>query len=83
MFQVFEKQDEPLNERSYYVGTVYDESAIGFVDCGLWVVTATSARSVKLILSEHLLYKVMFLRSISIFNTELSNFYHVNFCPTH
>ena len=56
MFQVFEKQDEPLNERSYYVGTVFGGIAIGFADCGLWLVQATSARSVKLQLSEHLLY---------------------------
>ena len=54
IFQEYKIQNEPLNERSYYVGTVDDESAIGFDDCGGWVVQSTSLRSVMLYQSEDL-----------------------------
>ena len=54
IYQVFEIQDEPLNERSYYVGTVADYFAIGLSDCGRWMVMATSSRSVMLHQSEDL-----------------------------
>lgn len=73
IFQVFEIQDEPLNERSYYVGTVDDSKAIGFADCGLWLVQPTSMRSVKLQLSEQSNVSAIH------FNREQSNFYHVIF----
>ena len=75
IFEVYELHDDPLNERSYYVGTVDedDSKAIGFLDCGLWMVTTTSGRSVKLQLCEQSNYSVIH------FNTELSNFYHVIF----
>ena len=53
MFQVFEVQQEPLNERSYYAGTVDGSVAIGFDDCGWWNIH-TGGRSVKLQISEQL-----------------------------
>ena len=52
MFQVFEVQKEPLNDRSYYVGTVDGSYAIGLADCGKWMIQPT--RSVKLQISEQL-----------------------------
>jgi len=61
IYQVFEIQDEPLNERSYYVGTVDDSTAIGFSDCGKWMAKSTSGRSVMLQLSEDIRYTLMFL----------------------
>ena len=54
MFQVFEVQQEPLNERSYYAGTVDGSRAIGFSDCGVWFIQSTGGRSVKLEISEQL-----------------------------
>ena len=51
---MFEVQKEPLNDRSYYVGTVYVSYAIGFSDCGDWMIQSTSSRSVKLQISEKL-----------------------------
>ena len=54
IFQVFEVQQEPLNDRPYYVGTVDGSSAIGLADCGLWMIQSTNRRSVKLQISEQL-----------------------------
>ena len=54
IYQVFEIQDEPLNERSYYVGTVDDSRAIVVDDCGDWTIQSTSRRSVMLHQSEEL-----------------------------
>ena len=61
IFQVFEVQQEPLNERSYYVGTVDDEDAIGLADCGVWLVKPTVSRSVLTQLSEQLRYTLLLL----------------------
>ena len=51
IFQVFEIQPEPFNERSYYVGTVSNYHAIGFSDCGAWMIKSRNSGSVNLKLS--------------------------------
>ena len=55
IFQVYEIQEEPLNDRPYYIGTVDDTVAIGFLASTTWVITSD-----RLVLPmPHLLYEYL------------------------
>ena len=46
IFQVYEMQQEKINMRSYYVGSQDATIAIGFTNCGGWMIQRTSDRLV-------------------------------------
>ena len=50
IFQVYEIQEEPHNDRPYYIGTVDYTVAIGFWAWSTWVISPKSHRSVRLML---------------------------------
>ena len=46
IFQVYEMQQESMNGRPYYVATSDDTIAIGYANCGHWMMQPTSNRLV-------------------------------------
>ena len=46
IFQPYEMQQQSMNERPYYVGTTDDTIAIGYTNCGTWMIQQTSQKLV-------------------------------------